>query len=168
MSQPEGPQGETPEPSPTGGQPGPGTPVPPAQPPAWPAAGGQPGPGTPAPPAPPPGPPPASGYPPAGYPAAPGQWQPGQYPPAPKTETNAIVAFVLALVSWTVCPVIPAIIALVLANKAEQAIRAGAPMVEGQGLVTASRWISWINIAVWGVGVALFLVIVLLAAINGA
>jgi hypothetical protein len=71
------------------------------------------------------------------------------------------------LVAWTVCPVVPAVIALVLANNAERTIRAGAPMVEGQGLVTAARWISWINIAVWGLGAAFFLIIFLLAAVNG-
>jgi TctA family transporter len=75
---------------------------------------------------------------------------------------------VLSLVSWAVCPVIPAVIALVLANSAERAIREGAPMVEGRGLVTATRWISWINIGVWGATLAFFLIIILFSAISNA
>lgn len=71
------------------------------------------------------------------------------YAPAPPTSSNAIIAFVLSIVSWAICPIIPAIVALVLASSAQKEIAAGQGRVQGQGLVTASKIISWINIGLW-------------------
>ena len=108
----------------------------------------------------PPGPPPA--YPPAyGVPgAAP------MYAPAPPTSTNAIIAFVLSIVSWAICPIIPAIVALVLAASAQREIAAGQGRVQGGGLVTAAKVISWINIGFWAAIIVIggfFLVLALVA-----
>ena len=112
--------------------------------------------GTPAPPPPPPAPapppvPPAPPYPPAGY-AQPGYPQPG-YPAGPVTSQNAIIGLVLAVVSWLVCPVVPAIVALVLASKSSQEIAASGGRIGGDGLNTATRIVSWINIAFFGLGI---------------
>lgn len=71
------------------------------------------------------------------------------YAPAPPTSSNAIIAFVLSIVSWAICPIIPAIVALVLAASAQKEITAGQGRVQGQGLVTAAKIISWINIGLW-------------------
>ena len=65
------------------------------------------------------------------------------------TSSNAIIAFVLSIVSWAICPIVPAIVALVLAQSAQREIAAGQGRVQGGGLVTAAKIISWINIGLW-------------------
>ncbi len=96
-------------------------------------------------------------YPPPGYPAA---------AAAPQTSSNAIIALILAIVSWAVCPIIPAIVALVLASSAAKEIEASGGRVQGAGLVTAARIVSWVNIGLWAamlvVG-AFFLVLAIVA-----
>ena len=85
---------------------------------------------------------------------------PGQYPPqyaggypgygyaAPtQTSQNATIALVLAIVSWLLCPVIPAVVALFLCRSAKQEIAASGGRITGEGLVTASKVVSWLNIA---------------------
>lgn len=79
----------------------------------------------------------------------------------PTTSTNAIVGLVLAIVSWVVCPIIAAIVALVLAHSSDKEIKASGGMVGGAGLNTATRIIAWINI---GVSIVAGLVIAALAA----
>lgn len=84
------------------------------------------------------------------------------------TSNNAIVALVLAISAWVVFPVsiVFSIIAVVFASMASKEIKASGGMLAGQGMVTASRIVSWINIGLW-IAVAafglIFLVIVLLA-----
>ena len=135
--------------------------VPPA--PVWPAHGEDAGAGAAYPPPPPGYPPPPFGYPAPGYPA------PGYaYPPAPTTSTNAVVGLVLAIVSWVVCPVIPAIIALVLARKSDLEIAASGGRVSGAGLNTATKIISWINIGLYAALIVGFGLVFLVAAILSA
>jgi len=89
------------------------------------------------------------------------------YAPAPPTSSNAIIALVLSIVSWAICPIIPAIIALVLAASAQKEIAAGQGRVQGQGLVTAAKIISWINIGLWAAVIVIggfFLVLALVAS----
>lgn len=132
----------------------PGTPPPPPYPgaPAYPPAPGYPAPAY----------SPAAGYP--GYPPAPGT----AYPPAPSTSTKAVIALVLAIVSWVACPIIPAIVALVLARQSDREIAASRGWVGGSGLNTASRIVSWLNIGLYGaliIGLGLvFLVLAVLSA----
>ncbi len=64
----------------------------------------------------------------------------------PTTSSNAIVALVLGILSWPVCPVIFAIIALVFANKADKEIAASQGRVGGSAFVLAAKILSWINI----------------------
>jgi hypothetical protein len=174
---PHQPEGSGPESTPAGPPPAaaPAGPTPPATPPVsagepappvWPAhnppgatyAGG--------PPPPAPGSQPGypqAGYPQAGYPQA--GYPQGAYPyaPAQTTSTNAVVGLVLAVLSWVVCPVIPAIVALVLASKSAEEIAASQGRVGGEGLNTATKIISWINIgfyaALLAIGAAFFLII---------
>jgi hypothetical protein len=79
-----------------------------------------------------------------------------------------VAALVLAIVSWVFCPVIPAIIALVFANKAEKEIAISNGWVTGGGLVTASKIVAWINIGLYAALIALGILIFLIAAISGA
>ena len=146
-------------------------PPPPPAPPAQPPAAGY---------APPPTWPPQGATPPAAYPPPPGYAAPAAYPtqggypppyayaPAPLTSTNAIIGLVLAIASWVVCPVIPAIIALVLAAKSQQEILASQGRVGGDGLNLATRIISWINIGFWALLIVGFGVIIAITLLAGA
>ena len=73
--------------------------------------------------------------------------------PAPKTPLN------LTLV---------AIVALVLAASAQKEIAAGQGRVQGQGLVTAAKIISWINIGLWGAIVVIGAFFLILALVAGS
>jgi hypothetical protein len=119
------------------------------------------------PPPPPPDPPqqpPTYGY------AQPEYGQPPQQPPQygygyspypqQQQEGTAVAALIAAIVSWVACPVIPAIVALVLASQARQKIAASGGRLTGEGLVTAAKWIAWIHL---GLVLAATLFIVLLA-----
>lgn len=90
------------------------------------------------------------------------------YPPqpVPQTSSDAVIAFVLSLLSWATCPVVLAIISLVFASKARNAIDASGGWVTGDGLVTASKVISWVNIIVFGLGGLLFAIFIVVAAMT--
>lgn len=72
-----------------------------------------------------------------------------QFVTAPQTSSNAIVALVLAITSWVVCPIIFAIVALVFANMGSKEIKASGGRVTGEGLVTGAKVVAWINIGLW-------------------
>lgn len=119
----------------------------------------------------------AGGQPPYGnYGAAPtyapyGAAPPGSYGAQPaygygqvrSTERNAVWALVLSIVAWVLCPVVPAIVALVLAGNAERAIADSGGMKEGTGMVKAARIISWVHLGL-AVALVVFLVVGLLVA----
>lgn len=92
-------------------------------------------------------------------PAAP-QVPGGSVPAGPVTSTNAVIGLVLAIVSWVFCPIIAAIVALVLARSSSKEIAASGGSIGGAGLNTATRIIAWINI---GVSIAAGLVVAALA-----
>ena len=125
-------------------------------------------PGYPPPGYPPPGPPgyPPPGYPPPGYPG--GSYPPPAYYPsyayAPKTDDRAIWALVLAIASFVVCPLILAVVALILASGAKRDIAASGGARQGAGLVTAATVIAWINIGVSVVALAGLLIIGIVAS----
>ena len=83
-------------------------------------------------------------YPPAGYP--PQGYQAVGYPAARQTDSKAVIALILAISSWIVCPFITAIIALVLAGQSNRAIDASGGRLEGRSMNTATKVIAWINI----------------------
>lgn len=179
------PPGGPTEPPPPVPQPAPAAPQPP--PPVWPAhAAGEtpPAPGAPGQPTVPPayplpypaqgyGYPPPPGYPPQGYAYPPPPGYPAQgYAPAVATSTSAIVGLVLAVTSWILCPIVLAIVALVLAKKSGDEIDASQGRVGGEGLNTATKVVAWVNIGLYGaiaviVG-AIFLVALVLGAVSGS
>jgi len=116
------------------------------------------------PPAGPPVPPPAyPGYP--TYAAACPAYPPGAVylqPATPKTSPAAIIAVVLAVLSFLQCPVVLAIIALVLARSAETDIAASNGWVTGEGLARGARIAAWINI---GLSIAAVLGLLVLVAV---
>ena len=137
--------------------------TPPQQPPPTEPPTGE-APGWPAPPPPPPqqpptqqwGPPPGpSGYQQYGYPG---------YAGPRKTEGNAVAALVLAICSFIVCPLIPAIVALFLASSAKRNIAASNGSLDGESLVTAARIISFINIGLFVLLIVGGIVLIIVAA----
>ena len=82
---------------------------------------------------------PAGRVPPQGYQAV-------GYPTARQTDSKAVIGLVLAISSWLVCPLITAIIALVLAGQSNRAIAASGGRLEGRSMNTATKVIAWINI----------------------
>jgi hypothetical protein len=89
---------------------------------------------------------PPQNYPPAGYP--PQGYQAVGYPAARQTDSKAVIALVLAIASWLVCPLVTSIIALVLAGQSNRAIDASGGRLEGRSMNTATKVIAWINIVV--------------------
>jgi hypothetical protein len=91
---------------------------------------------------------------------------PGMVVSAP-TSSNSIVALVLSIMSWVVCPVIFAIIALVFANKAEKEITANQGQMGGSSLVLAAKIVSWINIGFYAALLVLGLLAFFFVALVG-
>lgn len=88
-------------------------------------------------------------------------------PAAQTTSGNSIVALVLSIVSWAVCPIIFAIVALVFASKADKEIAAGQGRVGGSALVLAAKILSWINIGLFAALLVLGLLAVLFLTLAG-
>ncbi|MFI0431890.1 MAG: DUF4190 domain-containing protein [Candidatus Nanopelagicales bacterium] len=103
--------------------------------------------------------------PPAGPPGVPAAVP--TYQAAPQTNNNAIVALVLALVSYVVCPVISAIVALVFAHKASKEIKASNGWQTGSGMVLAARILAWVNIGLSILGVLIFIAMITIFAASG-
>lgn len=85
------------------------------------------------------------------------------YPPPQQTDGKAITALVLAIASWVLCPVVPAIIALVLASGSQRDIDASGGRLGGDGLNKATRIVSWIHLGLVGVIVAIVLLVLVFA-----
>lgn len=78
------------------------------------------------------------------------------------------MALILSILSWVVCPIIPAIIALVLSKQSNDEIAASAGRVGGEGLNTASKIISWINIGLYAAIAVILGAVFLIAIVAGA
>ncbi len=85
-----------------------------------------------------------------------------------ETESSAVVALVLAIASFVVCPVIPAVVALVLANNADAAIQASGGRKTGEGLTKAARIVAWINIGLTVGVLAIVIIVAVIAAAAGS
>jgi hypothetical protein len=106
-------------------------------------------------------PPPWSGGKPAAVPGdGPGGWAPAPVPA--QTDTRAVVALVLAVLSFVLVPFVPAVVALVLARRSQRDIAASGGRLVGDGLARAARIVAWVNI-VLSVLAALAVVLVLVA-----
>lgn len=111
--------------------------------------------------------------------ASDGKWYPPQpsqawaTPPASppgyrgpmRTSGKATAALILAIASMVVCPIIPAVIALVLASQARKEIAASGGSVGGSGLATAATIISIVHFALVGL-VALLIIAISLLGTN--
>jgi hypothetical protein len=86
--------------------------------------------------------------------------------PQRQTSSDAIVALVLAILSWAVCPFVLAIVALVFASKASKAISASNGWLDGAGMVTAARIVAWLNIAFGILFFGFFIVAIIIGAFS--
>lgn len=84
----------------------------------------------------------------------------------PQTEGSAVAALICSIVSFVICPVIPAIAALVIAPGARRKIDASNGRLTGLGLLTAAKWVSWINIVLWIGFTLLFIVLIVVGAMS--
>lgn len=84
----------------------------------------------------------------------------------PQTEGSAVAALVCSIVSFVICPVVPAIAALVIAPGARRKIDASNGRLTGLGLLTAAKWVSWINIVLWIGFTLLFVVLIIVGAMS--
>lgn len=82
----------------------------------------------------------------------------------PRNNGNAIAALCCAIGAWLVCPIVPAIIALVLAANAEREIALSRGAQTGEGLVQAARIVSWIHLGLMSL---IVIGLVLLVAASG-
>lgn len=71
-------------------------------------------------------------------------------PPQQQTSSKAIIALVMAILAWTTCPIVLAIPALIFSGQAKREIDSSNGWVTGEGLVTASRIMAWLNIGLMG------------------
>ena len=93
-----------------------------------------------------------------GYPAAGGYG----YPVNRETNSNAIIALVCGIAAFVICG-LGAIPAIIFGNKAIDEINASGGTQDGLGMAQAGRIIGWVAVALWTIGIALF-VILLIAA----
>jgi Domain of unknown function (DUF4190) len=104
--------------------------------------------------------------PPATYPAY--GAHPYAQPRYAETETGAIVALVLAILSWVLCPVLMAIPALVVGSNARAKIRSFPERFTGMGMVKAAMALAWANIGLFVGGAILIGVIAIVSAAAGS
>jgi len=78
------------------------------------------------------------------------------------------VALILAISAWIICPIVPAIVALVFASKASKEIKASGGAIQGTGLVTGANITAWINIGLYSLILVIFGLIFLIALVAGA
>ena len=72
----------------------------------------------------------------------------------PRTEGTAVAALVCAILSWVLLPIVLAVVALVLARSAENAIDARPAELSGRGLVAGARWVAWVHLVLVAMVVA--------------
>jgi hypothetical protein len=68
----------------------------------------------------------------------------------PQTDGKAIGALVSAISAWIFCPIVAAIVALVLAGQSSRDIESSGGRLTGAGLNTAARIVAWLNIGLGG------------------
>jgi hypothetical protein len=78
------------------------------------------------------------------------------------------VALVLAIAAWVVCPVVPAIVALFVANNAEQTIRASGGAKTGDALARAARIVAWVHLGLVAAAIAVLIMVIVLSAAAGS
>jgi predicted metal-binding membrane protein len=74
-----------------------------------------------------------------------------------------VAALVCGIAAFVICPVLPAVAAVILASSAKRKIRDSGGRLDGEGMATAGQVLGWINIGLAALGV---LAIVLIATLS--
>lgn len=75
------------------------------------------------------------------------QW--GGYQPSPPTPGNAIASLILGIVSIVLCPIITAVIGLILGYSAKKEIDNSGGRLGGRGVAMGGIITSWIGLAIY-------------------
>jgi dihydroorotate dehydrogenase len=94
------------------------------------------------------------------------------YPPPQQSSSLAIVSLVAGIMTWTICPGLAGIVAIITGHIAKGQIKDSLGRLSGDGLATAGLILGYAQIVISIVGVCLYLVFVAgifgLAGIGGA
>ncbi|MCP3044711.1 DUF4190 domain-containing protein [Xanthomonas euvesicatoria] len=74
-----------------------------------------------------------------------------------QTSTMAIVSLVAGILGWTLLPFLGSICAIITGHLARAEIRRNPQGLEGDGLAIGGLILGWLGVAMWLVGIALFI-----------
>lgn len=108
------------------------------------------------------GPPPGWGRPPGGT-----QWGQPQYGYRRQTEGTAVAVLVLGILSWVFIAcggAILAVVALALIPNSRRKIASSQGMLDGEGFLTAGKWLSISSLGLTVLGIALLIFLLIIGA----
>lgn len=76
--------------------------------------------------------------------------------PVRQTNTLAIISLVAGILGWTLFPFLGSIAAVITGHMARKQIRQAPGQWDGDGFALAGLLLGWIALALWLVGIALF------------
>ena len=79
--------------------------------------------------------------------------------PAPRqTSTYAVISLVAGILGWSLLPFLGSIGAIIFGHLGRSEIRRSNGQMEGDGLAIAGLILGWLSVAMWVIGIALFIV----------
>lgn len=92
-----------------------------------------------------------------------------QYP-IRQTNSNAVISLVAGILGWTFLPFLGSIGAIIFGHMARTEIRRSNGQMDGDGLAVTGLVLGWISVALWLLGIILFVLffggLAWLAAVN--
>ncbi len=78
--------------------------------------------------------------------------------PARQTSTLAIISLVAGILGWTLLPFLGSIGAIITGHMARAEIRREPQRLDGDGFAVAGLILGWLSVALWIIGIVVFLV----------
>ena len=78
-------------------------------------------------------------------------------PPSRQTSTYAVISLVAGILGWTLIPFLGSIAAIVFGHMARGEIRRSNGQMEGDGLALGGLILGWLSVAMWVIGILIFL-----------
>lgn len=72
-------------------------------------------------------------------------------------SSMAVVSLVFGILGWTLLPFLGSLVAVITGHMARGEIRRAAGHLEGDGLAVAGLVLGWVSLALWLLGIALFI-----------
>ena len=85
------------------------------------------------------------------------------YPPAPRTDSAATAAMIIAIVGFILCPPVAGVVALILALNAERRIKESGGRLTGLDQARIAKVIAIIELALLALGVLLLALLIAFA-----